>query len=608
MSTLEAPPLQRRWNFLIRTKTSSDPAGSRPRSTPIWQAAWQKWRSDRPLRMGVVCWLAAWIVLQTTFVACMHYTFQGNSYWAFLPSKALGIPARESAAGFEALSKYGYDGQQYYHISNDLFGRFDTYQHIDNVLYRYQRIGIPMLAGGLASLLGYDLTPPMLYHTVQFGITTAGFGLLVYWLLLKRQPAVFALAWLFSTGTLQSLWMGLLDAPADAFFIAALAAALSRRLWLYAPAAILLVLTREMYVLFAFAIFATTAWGRVAFSDSSGVWHPLRGIDWRDVRGYWPRVVLSALPGIVMLAWATYLGIHFKFSPITARMLNPSAHSYPFYMMYKYIERFIKTDNAFEFRMAVISAFTLITTLVLLLGGLKRLPWALLCTIPYVLMTTMLGAAMWEAHGSHMRVMCTTLVVIGVFLLQFDASLLLRFLLTLHAIVGVGVHYDLRLANQPVRSPAFMCQEPGYYTPNPPDAPDNPVLTDMTSAVTWVDCQDVLERKYHGVFNRVHREVRPVTVAVTNYTSEIWQPGLGKHPLWLGYVLYNEDKTRLLATHSILIDKPIEPGETREFTMNLELLRPRRKYAVEFSVWQDGAGWFIRTDPKFGGQYTFEVK
>lgn len=608
MSTVVTRPLQRRWNSLIRTKSPLESAPLRPRPEGIWQSAWRTWKSNRSLRVAVVCWLAAWIVLEAIFIGYLHYTFQGNGYWAFLPSKMLGVPEREAAAGMQPICMAGYDGQVYYHMSNDPFGRFDAYKHIDNVMYRYQRIGIPLLAGGLASLCGFKLTPPLLYHTLQFGMTTAGFGLLVYWLQLKRQPAVYALAWLLSVGTLQSLWMGLLDAPADALLIAALAAALSRRLWLYLPAATLLLLTREMYCLFAFAIFAATAWCRVAVSDTQGSWHPLRGIDWRDVRGYWPRVVLTAVPGIVMLAWTAYLTVRFHMSPIEARTSNPNANSYPFVMMWKYIERFFKTDNTFEFRMAVVSAFTLIVILVFLLRGVRRLPLALLCTIPYVLMTTCLGAAMWEDHGSHMRVMDSALVIIGLFMLQFDASMLLRFLLTLHAIVGPAVHYDMRVARQWLHDPGFICQENGYYKPNPPGSPENPLLTNCASEVTWVDRQELIQRNYSGMWDRCHREVRPVTVAVTNHTCETWQPGLGKHPLWLGYNLYSDNKGRHLASHSILIDKPIAPGETCEFTAYLEVLRPRRKYVVEFSVWQEGVGWFVRNDPKFGAEYAFSVE
>lgn len=613
MSTVEARPRERQWNFLIRTKppVEKKPVLETPPGRKLAEAgrmAWRAWCANRPLRAGIVSWLAAWVVLQTAFVGYVHYVYQGNSYWVFLPSTTLGIPAAETAAGMKPIGMYGYDGQQYYHISNDLLGRGDTPRHIDNPSYRYQRIGIPLLAAGLSGLLGFELTPPMLYHTLQFGITTAGFGLLVYWLMLKKQPAVFALAWLLSVGTLQSLWMGLLDAPADALLIAALAAALSRRMWLYVPAATMLLLTREMYCLFAFGIFLTTAWRRVAVSDAAGSWHPLRGIDWCDVRGYWQRVALAAVPGAVMLGWTTYLAVHFQISPIAARSLNPSAQSYPFVMMWNYLEKFFKADEVFEFRMAVISAFTLIAMLVFLLRGVRRLPWALLCMIPYVLMTTMLGAAMWEGHGSHMRVMDTALVVIGLFMLQFDGSLVLRFLLTLHAIVGPAVHYDLRMARQPLRDPGFICQDRDFYKPNPPGSPENMVLNDCASTVKWVDRQDSIQRSYSGVWNRYHRETRPITVAVTNRTSETWQPGLGKHPIYVGYNLFSDSRMRLLSTHSVLLDKPIPPGETREFTLYLEVLRPRRNYVVEFSVSQNGKGWFRNVDPAYGGEYEFRVE
>jgi hypothetical protein len=386
--------------------------------------------------------------------------------------------------------------------------------------------------------------------------------------------------------------MGILDAPADTFFVAAMMALFARRMSFYVVAASLLLLTREMYCLFAFGVFVATAMNR---------------FDWRDVAVYWKRVALSAVPGIVMLSWTAYLAIHFHMSPIKARTNNPNMSSWPFKMAVKYIKTFYNTANLFEFRMALISTFTLILVLVLLVRGFRRLPLAIVCTLPYVLITTALGAAMWESHGSHMRV-ATAWVLIGVFMLPFDKSLLLRFMLVLQGIVGVSVHTDLRLLHPALHSSNLLHEEAGFYQPNPAGSPDNELLNDVRSSVEWVDAADVVRPQYHGVWDRVHREIKPITVAITNRTDVAWQPGFGRHPLWLGYILYDGSGQKQLATHSIMLNKAIGPGETKEVTAYLELRRPGKNYVVEFSVWQDGVGWFVRTDPSFGTRYQFRVE
>jgi hypothetical protein len=569
------------------------------------EASWRTWWTNRPLRSGVLWGLAAWIILEGAFLVWVHRNCEGVSHRAFLPGLVFKIPQREAAAGFQDVARVGYDGQQYYWISNDLFGLHDAYQHVDTPLYRYQRIGVPMMAGTLATLLGFELTPPLLYHTLQFGLTSAGFGALVYWLLVSQLHPAYALGWLASAGTLQSLWLGILDAPADALFVFTLLAVLAGRLWWYAPLATLLLLTREGYAVYAFAIFLVTVVSRFAWQDSTGQWRQLVRFSWRDVSGYWRPVVLTAIPGIMMLAWTAYLTLHFRMSPIQARA-NPDATSWPYYMMARYAAIFYRSGNWYELRLLLVSAATLVLVSVLLVKNYRRLPLALVCTVPYVLLTAALGKMVWEAYAGHMKA-TGSIIVIGLFLLPLDKSLLLRLMLAAQAVVGLDLQGDTRLMHARILSPHLIHEESGY-DPNPPEAPDNPLLDDLRSSVRWVDPQAVMRCQYQGIWSAVHREIKPITVAVTNDTHVTWQPGRGKHPIWLGYTLYDSSGQRQLAQHSVILDKPVAPGETEEITTYLELWRPNRTYIVEFSLWQEGPGWFVRTDSSYGRRYEFRVE
>src|SRR5262249_48876097 len=159
---------------------------------------------------------------------------------------------------------------------------------------------------------------------VQLALTAAGFAGLVYWLMVHRLPPVFALGWLLSAGTIESLCRGILDAPGDALFVLTFLALAAGRIWFYLPLATLLLLAREGYAVYAFAVFGLTALARCGWQDSCGRWKMLPRIGWRDIDGYWKPVVLAALPGLVMLAWTVYLAIHFGQSPSTARN-NPDA-------------------------------------------------------------------------------------------------------------------------------------------------------------------------------------------------------------------------------------------------------------------------------------------
>lgn len=563
--------------------------------------AWQ----NRPLRIAALWGLAAWVVLQGTFQAWVHHNLEGVSHRAFLPGLVFTVPEREAAAGFKNISRVGYDGQIYYWMSNDVFGRHDAHKHMDDVLYRYQRIGVPMLAGGLATILGFELTPPLLYHTVQFGLTALGFAALVYWLQVKGLNPAYALAWLISGGTLQSLWLGILDAPGDALFVCTILVVFSKRLWIYAPLATLLLLTREGYSVYAFAIFAVTVASRIGWSDKSGNWRQLPRISWKDVTGYWPQVVLTALPGVVMLAWTAYLTFNFHKSPIAARS-NPDATNWPYYMMVRFISVFYRDGNWFELRLLIVSAVTLTLVSILFAKNFRRLPLAVACAAPYILLTAALGKMVWEAHGGHLKA-TGSIIILGLFMLPLDKSILLRFVLAAQALVGLDLMADVRLMHARILSPILIHEEGGYDF-NPPGAPDNPVLANLANTIAWVNPREIMRHEYHGVFSRVHREVRPIKVAVTNNTDVTWNPGRGQHPIFMSCAIYEGQGKRQLAQHMAILEQSIAPGETKEVTALVELPRPKRTYVAELSLFQDGRGHFVRVNPEFGRRYTFKVE
>ncbi|MGD9722733.1 MAG: hypothetical protein AB7O59_15475 [Pirellulales bacterium] len=581
-------------------------AGGAPHTTPASRlvAAWHALRANRPLFLGILWGLTAWVALETAFLAWAHRNLEGVTQRAFLPGQVFGVPEREAAANYHPVSRVGYDGQFYYWMSNDIFARYDAQRHMDAPLYRYQRIGIPMLAGGLATAMGLELTPARLYHTLQFGLTSAGFGALVYWLKRNGLNPAYALGWLISGGTLQSLWLGILDAPSDAMFVFTLLAVLGRRLLWYVPIATLMLLTREGYVVYALAMFLATAAAPLVARATGGRAQRFGCFAWRDVGNYWHAVVLAAVPGVVMLSWTAYLAIHFQLSPTAVRGGSDATH-WPYYMMAHYAEVFFRRGNWFELRLLLVSGFSLLLISALLVRDFRHLPVALICTVPYVLLTAALGNMVWEAWIGHMKA-SGAILVIGLFLMPFDKSVLLRFVLMLQAVVGVDLQTQLRVMDGQLLCP-HLIHEQGGPPAGPPREPDNALLTDLRSSLEWTD-RKPLRLDYRGVFLPLHREVRPVTIAVTNHTDATWQPGDCKHPIWLGYRLHKVGSSRELARHSVVLSEPIGPGETKHVITFLELWGSNCEFAVEFSLWQDGVGWFADADPSFGRRYKYRVE
>src|SRR5690606_34896669 len=133
-------------------------------------------------------------------------------------------------------------------------------------------------------------------------LISLGAGALVFWLLRTGVSPWFALTWAGACGPLDAFSHGLPDAAGDALFIVALSAVWFHKLGLYAFVMSLLVLTREGYVVVAFAVWCASVAGLLR---------------WRG-RGFRPRLALTAIPGAALVAWTAYLWLHFGQGPFSS--------------------------------------------------------------------------------------------------------------------------------------------------------------------------------------------------------------------------------------------------------------------------------------------------
>src|SRR5262245_24858802 len=139
-------------------------------------------RMPLPVRVGLTFGLGTFLALWFGFQVFVHYSFEGYSYGPFLLCEWMPLPAEERAAEYRPVcfgEQVGWDGMYYFVASNDPFLlRGNPRVGLDNASYRYQRIGMPLVGHGLARLIGERITPPMLYHLMQFAFTAAGLGVL----------------------------------------------------------------------------------------------------------------------------------------------------------------------------------------------------------------------------------------------------------------------------------------------------------------------------------------------------------------------------------------------------------------------------------------------
>ena len=94
----------------------------------------------------------------------------------------------------------GWDGQFHFYIANDLLLQKDTAQHIDAPTYRYQRIGLPLLARGLAFLTFSDWVSPLAYWGTSVLLVAAGTFAFAWMLATLGLPPWLSLVWALSGG------------------------------------------------------------------------------------------------------------------------------------------------------------------------------------------------------------------------------------------------------------------------------------------------------------------------------------------------------------------------------------------------------------------------
>ncbi|MDB5076203.1 MAG: rane protein of unknown function [Chloroflexi bacterium] len=179
---------------------------------------------------------------------------------------------------------HGYDGQYYYRIAVAPLG---GPHGLDKPAYRYQRIGYPLVARGLAYGLNIELPSAL----VLVNVGAIALGTLLVALLLRDAGVspLFAVAWAAYAGQVASFWRDLAEPLAMALVALAILLARRDRWWPAACALLLAALTKETSLLFVAA-----AGAHIAFNGR------LRLLG-----------VLAAVVGLPYVAWQ--IGLHVAF-------------------------------------------------------------------------------------------------------------------------------------------------------------------------------------------------------------------------------------------------------------------------------------------------------
>ena len=288
---------------------------------------------------------------------------RGNLDWHLLPT-AGGVPKELAAKGFTPLHDSrvkGMDGQLYYYIANDLLGNKDTPELIPSEAYRYQRIGLPLAARAMATLLGQDWVSSATYYMVNLlGVSLGVWVLACFFSNHGRSPTL-ALLWGLSYGTTFSLIYGHQDGFADSMLILAIISHFGKRPVLYVLCATLACLSREVYILFPFVLWLFELYRDISTKQL-----------WTNSKLSIKKLLWKAIPGIIWSVWQFYLFLHFGnfASSQGSNSMGGFLEFLPQYLM-KFANIFFTTWH-FEFVYLVNFTMILLTGFVVALTALKK--------------------------------------------------------------------------------------------------------------------------------------------------------------------------------------------------------------------------------------------
>lgn len=237
-------------------------------------------------------------------------TLQGNFDQHVLPSKMFGMPEQLRQHGFSELygvNESGWDGQFYYYMANDIFANKDTAAHLDAPAYRYQRIGLPLLAHLLSRVTFQSWVSPAVYYLTSLLLVLSAAGMAARHFSQRGMSPLVSLVWALGFGTQITMLNGLPDAAADALLILAILALLERRMWMYSMTITFAALSREIYVLVPATMVAMHLLSGLTVRQQGGQRISLPVVLWR---------CLPHVPAPLLAAgWQIYLKHHFGVSP-----------------------------------------------------------------------------------------------------------------------------------------------------------------------------------------------------------------------------------------------------------------------------------------------------
>lgn len=364
-----------------------------------------------------------------------HVRF-GNWYWALQPSAIFGLSESETVQGLTPLyrnygEEYGFDGQFYYRISNDLFIRHDVKLHLDAPSYRYARIFPPAFARLLSVFLFSRYVTPGIYYLAMLMLYAVGVFSLASYLHHHGSPVWYVLPWALFFGVQYALVTGAVDAAGDALLISACVLAFERRrTWIYALCMSATVLTRDTY--------AVIALGFLILHIASAV----KNKKYNALFAY-------SLPPIAGGSWEVYVRSRLQAFPLSEMLRLVNLPFAAFFVTAKFwaTARFASTETRYNLLALLVYLIMVLAAVAIFLSlSVRRAVFAPL--FAYTLILCCLGHNVMDSDTNYLRV---SSVALGLLALALPCTSGRWRALCVSTLIGTGLasllllnRYDLR--------------------------------------------------------------------------------------------------------------------------------------------------------------------
>ena len=553
-------------------------------------------------------------------------TLEGDFNKYFLASDMFGVPAELRAHGITPLYHApipGWDGQFYYYMSNDILAQKDTSQHLDSPAYRYQRIGLPLLANLASRLTLQSWVSPATYYLTSLILILFATFMAARFFQSKGVNPLWSLVWALGFGTQITLLNGLTDAAADALLIIALVSLLEGRRWLYLVAVSFAVLAREVYVLVPASIAAVQFYAVIQPYWKNAPRVPVRILI--DIY----RAVIWHLPAILaFVAWRVYLKIHFG--------VSPSSEAYgvlglPFVATYHYLlTGFSSYNQSFSLALIHVEPVILLFYTVFLVVGLYFIASALREILVKLIKTD--GGALERLDATLVGIYLA-FAAIGVLYTAFGPTVMMdhtgylkaeNILLFIVPFVAVNrrkamsfglklwlVVFTVLISIPTLRDRINASPQYGAYTTpkNIEYAKSAPACVSHPSArleLLPLEPKSVIK---DSIFTRVmHARVVVYQLQVQNTSDETYYPYQGKGSMNISYRWLDSSDHVVKEGIQTWLTGPLAPGATVVRPVVVAFPTKPGDYVLKFSLVQEGCFWLYDRQPSSSYSMHFQIR